>query len=1101
MNRTPYVPTEPRAPTSDVASLRARLAEAEETLRAIGSGEVDALVGTGDAGASVYTLSGAGDAYRALIESMNEGALTLTTDKIILYANARFAEMVQRPLAQVIGASFKDLLAEADCAPLRALLENAGQDGSKVQLILHLGDGGTMPVLISVRCLARIGTDSRTVGMVVTDMTEQCRNEEVLRGLREIDARKEAETRQHESEERFRAALRVSEIRYRRLFEAAKDGILILDGQTGRITDANPYILEVLGLVHAEALGRELWEIGVFADAPASCAAMAELQERGYVRYDDLPLESKTGLRREVEVVANAYQENGHRVIQCNIRDITERKHTEQEFRFRDRAIAASDAGVFIVDPYLPDSPIVFASEGHERMTGYTAADSIGRNCRFLQGSGTDAAAVTRLREAVHAHQPVRLTLLNYRKDGRPFWNDVSISPVTDPQGRVTHLVGIQNDVSAQHELQVSLQASKDRLALGIKVAGFALAEVDYATDLNHLTAEAARAFGLGETAMEVPRASVHATFHPNDREELSRRVADSLDPAGPGWFTMDHRVVWPDGQVRWLTVRKQIFFTGEGTSRHPHRAILAVLDVTAEKAADAELLASHTRMQLATEATAVGIWERNVQTKTIRWDAQMFRLYGIAPTADGFVQYSDWTEAVLPEDLPENERIQHDSLRNYGHNRREFRIRRRDDGEVRDIEAVETVRTNDQGQAEWVLGTNLDITERNAAVESLRLTAEELARSARAKDDFLAALSHELRTPLTPVLMTASALASDPSLPPEVREQLSMMRRNIELEARLIDDLLDLTTISRGKLNLAPVITDLHVLLGQTDEIIRSDSLGKQVQIVLRLEAQRHHVLVDPARIQQVFWNLLKNAVKFTPSGGSISVSTTNDATGQIITCVKDNGIGMSAETQPHIFNAFEQGAIAGQHRYGGLGLGLAISQAIITAHKGAIRGESEGINCGSTFFVALLTIDAPAASTSSTVPGVVPTHTRKLLIIEDHETTRQVLQRLLTSKGHQVTTAGSKQEALAIHRTEHFDAVISDLGLPDGSGLDLMRELQRQRPVPGIALSGYGMDDDLQRSQEAGFFAHLVKPVKLDQLVQLLTQIPDHVGHHDNA
>jgi signal transduction histidine kinase len=384
------------------------------------------------------------------------------------------------------------------------------------------------------------------------------------------------------------------------------------------------------------------------------------------------------------------------------------------------------------------------------------------------------------------------------------------------------------------------------------------------------------------------------------------------------------------------------------------------------------------------------------------------------------------------------------------------------------------------------------DVTDRKRAEKALIKAKEHAEAASRAKDDFLAALSHELRTPLTPVLMTATALASDPALSAEAREQLDMMRRNIELEARLIDDLLDLTTISRGKLVLAPVITDLHALLGQTNEIIRSDGLGKKLRIVLSLEAVRHHALVDPTRIHQVFWNLLKNAVKFTPAGGSIIVSTTNDADGRIVISVKDNGIGMSAETLPHIFNAFEQGAIAGQHRFGGLGLGLAISQAIITAHDGGIRAESEGLNCGSTFTAMLPTSEASAATGDVMEPGAVPARTRKLLIVEDHEATREVLRRLLTIKGHQVTIAGTVREALAIHGTERFDAVISDLGLPDGSGLDLMRELQRQRPVPGIALSGYGMEEDLRLTREAGFFAHLVKPVNFDQLRQLIDQIP---------
>ena len=387
--------------------------------------------------------------------------------------------------------------------------------------------------------------------------------------------------------------------------------------------------------------------------------------------------------------------------------------------------------------------------------------------------------------------------------------------------------------------------------------------------------------------------------------------------------------------------------------------------------------------------------------------------------------------------------------------------------------------------------GFHTDVTDERAAADALLAAKEQAEAASRAKDDFLAALSHELRTPLTPVLMTATALESDPVLPEEIREQLSMMRRNIQLEARLIDDLLDITRISRGKLTIAPVAADLHQLIRHTGEIVRSDGLGKQVRIVFILEAARHHALADPTRIQQVFWNLIKNALKFTPTGGTITVSTHNDAEGWIVVSVVDTGVGLSAEALPHIFKAFEQGDVAGQHRYGGLGLGLAISQAIMGAHGGIIRVASEGPGRGATFTAALPSVAAPAAAAPSTAAHPAPARSLRLLIVEDHEATRIVLTRLLTRSGHQVTTAGTIAEALAAFAAAHFDAVISDLGLPDGSGLDLMRQIQRQRPVPGIALSGYGMEDDLRQTKEAGFFAHLVKPVSLDQLRQLLSQL----------
>jgi len=512
------------------------------------------------------------------------------------------------------------------------------------------------------------------------------------------------------------------------------------------------------------------------------------------------------------------------------------------------------------------------------------------------------------------------------------------------------------------------------------------------------------------------------------------------------------------------------------------------VRDITERKRAEEVLRASQERFRAAAGAVSDIVWTNNAEG---RMEGEQYAWGAFTGQRQEDYQGHGWSKAVHPEDAQPTIDAWNLAVAEKRTFEFEHRVRRHD-GEWR-LCSIRAVPVLDPGgeTREWV-GVHTDITERKAAEESLRLAAEELVRSARAKDDFLAALSHELRTPLTPVLMTASALADDTALPMEVREQLSMMHRNIELEARLIDDLLDLTTISRGKLVLAPVVTDLHAVLGHTHQIIRSDGQGKKVRIELRLDAKRHHALVDPTRIQQVFWNLLKNAIKFTPGGGSISVRTTNDADGRIVIVVKDNGIGISAEALPHIFNAFEQGAIAGQHRYGGLGMGLAISQAIVTAHDGKICAESAGLNCGSTFSVELLTSDAPAASAATTEPAAASARTLKLLIVEDHEATRQVLQRLLAIKGHQVTTAGTVREALAIHGAERFDAVISDLGLPDGSGLDLMRELQHQRPVPGIALSGYGMEEDLRLTREAGFFAHLVKPVNMDQLRQLIDQIP---------
>ncbi|MFL6520086.1 MAG: ATP-binding protein [Chthoniobacterales bacterium] len=371
-------------------------------------------------------------------------------------------------------------------------------------------------------------------------------------------------------------------------------------------------------------------------------------------------------------------------------------------------------------------------------------------------------------------------------------------------------------------------------------------------------------------------------------------------------------------------------------------------------------------------------------------------------------------------------------------------------------------------------------------------LKARKSAESAnKAKDNFLAALSHELRNPLSPVLMISTAMELDPELSADVREQAATIRRNAELETRLIDDLLDHTRIGHGKLALVIASVDVHGILRETEEIVRSESTAKRIAIEYQLEAAQRYVLGDAARLKQIFWNVIKNAVKFTPAGGKIRVATTNKDD-QIVVVIADTGVGIAPEALPHLFHAFDQGNLTGGS-FGGLGLGLAISRALVEMHHGSIVAESEGPGRGATFTVKLKTA-APPAPVSGAAPVLAPRTTYlRLLLVEDHDSTREVLARILRRAGHEVQTAGSAAEAIAlIGAPPPFDALISDLGLPDISGLELLKAIRANHPrLPAIALSGYGMEEDVKRAHDAGFNAHLVKPVPFDQLRALLDQV----------
>jgi len=371
--------------------------------------------------------------------------------------------------------------------------------------------------------------------------------------------------------------------------------------------------------------------------------------------------------------------------------------------------------------------------------------------------------------------------------------------------------------------------------------------------------------------------------------------------------------------------------------------------------------------------------------------------------------------------------------------------------------------------------------------------TRRDLIAANTAKDQFLALLSHELRNPLSPVITMVSELDKMTDSP-EARNALEIIRRNVELEARLIDDLLDITRIAHGKLQLTPETINAHRAIHRALEICQRDIDAKGLEVRLDLVASSYHVKADPARFQQVLWNLIKNAVKFTPRG-SITISSVNNGTGRLIVEVADTGIGIARERLARLFKPFEQGESSITRRYGGLGLGLAISKAMIEAHGGVLKARSAGLDHGATFTVELGTVKAPVEIVEPPrAPAIAGTTLRhKILLVDDHEDTCTGMRMILERRGYRVRTADSVQGALDVSAEYEFELLISDLGLPDGTGFDLMKELKRRRgeAIRGVALSGFGMESDIERSMEAGFEEHLIKPVNLERLGEILHQV----------
>ena len=417
--------------------------------------------------------------------------------------------------------------------------------------------------------------------------------------------------------------------------------------------------------------------------------------------------------------------------------------------------------------------------------------------------------------------------------------------------------------------------------------------------------------------------------------------------------------------------------------------------------------------------------------------------------------------------------------------------IRVRKDGSTFEAEVVITALRDDSGKIRGFSKVTRDIIDQ---VRSREFEAEKIAaqKSSKAKDDFLAALSHELRTPLTPALAAATYLENNAKkLPAEFVEDIEIIKRNVQLQARLIDDLLDLTRIARGKLHLELEECDAHTIIENALETAHSAIAAKQLKITTKLEAEECHILADCIRLQQVFWNLINNAVKFTPQSGQITIRTFNDQSARFHFEITDTGIGIEPQRLGSLFQPFEQADPSVTRQFGGLGLGLAISKRLVDLHRGTIGAESRGRSFGATFKVILDTLPQGSAAIGlNHRVGGKTSKTLRILLVEDHKDTRRTLSRLLTHFGHSVVTAENVESAMNVMGSNNIDVVLCDIGLPDGSGYEVAAQARAKGHIKAIALTGFGTEQDVQRSKEAGFDFHLVKPINFQELRTVLDQ-----------
>lgn len=760
------------------------------------------------------------------------------------------------------------------------------------------------------------------------------------------------------------------------------------------------------------------------------------------------------------------------------------------------KASENSDCPVLILAPTGRDATLAAEVLAEARIATAICNDLPDLRARI----GEDAAAVLLAEEALSAAELLQLL---ERLRAQPAWSDLPFLVLTSP--------GRQDDVASVKILKLFGPSGNVTLLERPLRAVVLVSTVQVALRARRRQYEVRDLLQERETVL----ASISDAFSALDRNWRYIYVNDKVAELA-GWpkEKMLGRVIWeifPESvDTEFYRRCQQVMKTGEpqsgeyfhqpwgrwlDTRIYPTRGGIVIFraDITERKEQErvarereAKLKESQDQLRLATEAADIGTFDFYPATGELRFSDRSRELFGIP--ADTTVTYETYLAGVHPEDrhvvYETVERVRQPG--NTGRFDIEYRTVGIADGKERWVAERGRAVLDSTGHVMRFIGTVLDITERKNAEFLLQRAKNEAEEANRAKDRFLAMLSHELRTPLTPVLMTIASLRREPNLSDDLRHDLEVLQRNVELEALLIDDLLDLTRIAHGKLELHNDAVDVHGSLEHALSISAGDIVAKKIHVIRRFDAREHHCWADPARIQQVFWNLVKNSAKFTPEGGRIEISTSNNEAHQIVIEVADSGIGIKANLMPRIFDAFEQGGGVITSKYGGLGLGLAISKRVVDLHSGTISVRSDGPGCGATFTVTLNAME------TSLLEGPVlflesepdPIKHVRILFVEDHEDTARVLGRILRNAGFEVSHAGTIAEALALAGGRRFDLLISDLGLPDGSGLELIKALRDAQGIRGIALSGFGTDEDVAASVAAGFAAHLTKPVDWERL-----------------
>lgn len=899
---------------------------------------------------------------------------------------------------------------------------------------------------------------------------------------------------QREQAESIRATLYERE-RHQQALDA--HAIVSAADVVGNITYVNDKFCEISGYSRNELIGKNHRIVKSTEHPPEFYVDMWRTVSRGNIWNGEVCNRRKDGSLYWVESSIVPFLDGAGRPYQyVSIRtDITHIKQAELRLRLLERAIDASASCISIVDAGDPEQPLIYVNPAFERVTGYRREEVLGRNPRFLQGLETLQPGLDEVRAILREGRVGEALVRNYRKDGTPYWNDLRIAPVYDEQGRLTHFIGISDDVTERRRIGDALRDSEERLRRSQLYAKIGTWDWNIQTGELICSEHINTLFGFPNNQLENSYKQFFDNVHPDDR----RLVSDAIDACLQQGveFNIEFRCVWPDGSVRWLSERGDVVRGEDGRARN---LLGVVQDITTRKLAEIKNREQQERLVIFKHII------ENVVDGVITIDPSgMVRSFN--PAAEKLFGYS--AAEVINRNIsllmPEPYRSEHDGyLARHMAGEPAGIIGKQvelpglhKDGSTFPMELAVTAMDIDQNK--HFVGILRDIRVRKQYEQEIITARDEAERANSAKSEFLSSMSHELRTPMNAILGFGQLLEIDEHITEEQADYVSEILKAGRHLLELINEVLDLSRIESGNINLSLEALPCTELIGECLALVNPIAQAQGI-VIHEPSINSYQVRADRTRLKQVLINLLSNAIKYNRPQGTVTISVAAHD-GLVRLAVTDTGNGISAERQRELFQPFSRLG-AEDTAIEGTGIGLTISRRIMEMMDGTIDMQSEQ-GRGSTFWIELPEVatqqddlysggeQQDAGNDTEIDDGL----RYKVLYIEDNPANLRLVAQILGRNPQlQLITAHTPELGLELATAHHPDLILLDINLPGMDGYQVLSVLRSQdlvKNTPVIAVSANAMPRDIERGIEAGFDDYITKPIDVTHFLEVVYRL----------